>query len=216
MTLDDSRLREAIQKIRPKLVIIDPLQAFLGSDKDMHRANEMRPVMRNLSEIADEFGCAIILIGHQNKSQGGKAIYRGLGSIDIAGSVRSILVVGEVPGIKNRRAVVHIKSNLTAAGPTILFDLDPEYGFSWAGVSDLTADDVINYRQTGERQAPVRDECVEFLKELLADGPISANEVKEAAKTKGFSKITVIRAKEKMGIESKKAKGKSGEWIWRL
>lgn len=216
LTLDDSRLRDAIRKKRPKLVVIDPIQAFLGADKDMHRANQTRPVMSKLNKIATEFGCAIVLIGHQNKAQGGKAIYRGLGSIDFAGAARSILVVCEMPEIENRRAIVHIKSNMEAQGLIILFDLDPIRGFLWVGVSELTADEVLNYRRATERRAPVRNECEDFLKKLLSNGPISAKEVQRATEAKGFPRITVNRAKENLQIKSIKNEGKGGEWIWRL
>ena len=97
LTLDDARLKAAILETKAKLVIIDPIQAYLGADKDMHRANEIRPIMSKLSRIAEETGAAIIVIGHLNKAHSGKSIYRGLGSIDIAAAARSILTVGEVP-----------------------------------------------------------------------------------------------------------------------
>ena len=113
LTLDDERLEHAIRECNARLLVLDPLQAFIGADSDMHRANEMRPIFSRLGNIAAEFGCAIVLIGHQNKAQGSKNIYRGLGSIDIAAAARSILVVSEMPGMEYRRAVVHIKSSLS-------------------------------------------------------------------------------------------------------
>jgi archaellum biogenesis ATPase FlaH len=212
LTLDDSRLRDAIEQKRPKLVVIDPIQAFLGANVDMHRANEIRPVMTRLNKIAAEFGCAIVLVGHQNKSQGSKAIYRGLGSIDFAASVRSILVVCEVTGMEYRRAVVHIKSSLEASGPTILFDLYPEHGFEWAGV---TTEDVLNRQNVGQK-APARSDCEAFLTELLSNGPMFSNEVKKICKENGFAEITVTRASKNAGIKIRKEGGKNGKWIWEL
>ena len=214
LTLDDIRLREAMSVICPKLVVIDPLQAYLGSEVDMHRANEIRPVMSRLANLASDYGCAVILIGHQNKSNGGKNIYRGLGSIDIAASARSVLAVGETPGDKYRRAVVHIKSSLAPSGKTVLYELDPSLGFLWAGTSELTADDVLNPGSGGDTTE--KEDCVEFLKELLTNGALPAGEVYEATEANGFSKRTVERAKEKVGIISKKEKGKDGKWIWEL
>jgi len=212
LTLDDTRLREAMQLIRPKLVVIDPLQAYLGAEVDMHRANEIRPVMARLGNLAAEFKCAIILIGHQNKASGGKNIYRGLGSIDIAAAARSVLVICEMPNEKNKRAVVQIKSSLAQNGQTILFELDPSLGFLWAGTSELSADEILN----PVRIAPERDDCVEFMTELLADGALPANKVWEVTKANGYAEATVKRAKEKAKIISFKDKGKGGGWVWQL
>jgi RecA/RadA recombinase len=216
LTLDDSRLPVAMARLRPKLVVIDPVQAYLGAGVDMHRANEIRPVMMRLGMLAAKFQCAIVLIGHLNKGAGSKSLYRGLGSIDLTAAARSVLVVGRVPESKYRRAIVQVKSSLAPVGDTILFDLDPTCGFLWVGTSDLSADDILNYRCSVERSAPERDEVEGFLKELLADGALSSGEVWAAVKANGFSEATVNRAKKQLGIESVKAKGDGGQWFWAL
>ncbi len=79
-----------------RVLVIDLLQAFLGANVDMNRANEVRPIFRKLADIAQSTGCAIVMIGHLNKASGTQSTYRGLGSIDIAAVVRSILFVGKV------------------------------------------------------------------------------------------------------------------------
>ena len=79
----------------PRLVIIDPVQAFIGADVDMNRANKVRPVFRKLGMIAEKTGCAIVLIGHLNKSSGTQSTYRGFGSIDIMAAVRSLIFIGK-------------------------------------------------------------------------------------------------------------------------
>ena len=94
LTLCDARLEEAIRRTGAKLIVLDPLQAYLGSDVDMHRANEVRPVLKRLSLMAERTQCAVILIGHMNKAQGLKSGYRGLGSIDFRASARSVLSSG--------------------------------------------------------------------------------------------------------------------------
>jgi len=216
LTLDDERLREAIEKIKPRLVIIDPIQAFLGAGRDMHRANDVRPVLKRLGKTAEDFGCAIILICHQNKSRGGKALFRNLGSIDIVASARSVLAVGEMPDMEHRRAVVHIKSSLGVKGKTILFDLDPASGFEWAGTCTLTEEDIFNYSKSMGQKPLVRDECAEWLRKLLSNSPMYESEIRNAAKEKGFAKITVYRAKKELGVICKKEKGKNGKWVWEL
>ena len=96
LTLTDQRLEEAIYSTDAGLLVLDPLQAYLGSGVDMHRANEIRPIMKKLSAVAERTGCAVVLIGHMNKASGMKSGYRGLGSIDFTAAARSILVVGRM------------------------------------------------------------------------------------------------------------------------
>ena len=52
LTLADERIARAIRENSARLVIIDPVQAFLGADVDMNRANEVRPIFRSLGDIA--------------------------------------------------------------------------------------------------------------------------------------------------------------------
>ena len=52
LTLADERIENAIRENHARLVIIDPLQAFLGANVDMNRANEVRPIFRRLADAA--------------------------------------------------------------------------------------------------------------------------------------------------------------------
>ena len=73
-----------------------PDTGFLGAAVDMHRANEIRPLMKRVAVLAEKYHCAIILIGHMNKNSNGKSSYRGLGSIDFQAAARSVLIVGRI------------------------------------------------------------------------------------------------------------------------
>lgn len=106
----DERLEEAIVRTHAKLLILDPIQAYLGGGMDMNRANEARDMTKKLGALAEKYKCAIILIGHMNKASGNKAAYRGMGSIDFFAVARSVLLVGRVEGEPNIRAVVQIKT----------------------------------------------------------------------------------------------------------
>ena len=112
LTLCDARLEEAIRRTGAKLIVLDPLQAYLGSNVDMHRANEVRPVLKRLSLMAERTQCAVILIGHMNKAQGLKSGYRGLGSIDFRASARSVLIVGRLKSGDTLRIVAQDKTAL--------------------------------------------------------------------------------------------------------
>ena len=126
LTLCDARLEEAIRRTGAKLIVLDPLQAYLGSDVDMHRANEVRPVLKRLSLMAERTQCAVILIGHMNKAQGLKSGYRGLGSIDFRASARSVLIVGRLKSGDTLRIVAQDKNSLAPEGSSIAFELHPE------------------------------------------------------------------------------------------
>jgi len=217
LSFDDYRLREAMVRLHPSLLIIDPLQAYIGPDVDLYRANEVRPVMAQLGALAAEFQCAIVLIGHHNKMNGGKSLYRGLGSIDLTAAARSVLAIGEVPEQKFRRAVVQVKSSLAPAGKTILFDLDPSLGFLWAGTSDLTADDVLNYQPPAvERKAPRREEAENFLREILKDGVLKSADIKKEARERDITAKSLREARENLKIDCFKGKGEDQSFFWRL
>ena len=55
LTLSDERIEKAIVENNARLVIIDPIQAYLGSDVDMNRANEVRSCFRALSHFPFNF-----------------------------------------------------------------------------------------------------------------------------------------------------------------
>ena len=116
ISMTDERLETAIRASGAKFVILDPLQAYLGANVDMHRANEIRPIMSHLGNIAEKYGCAIVLIGHMNKASGMKASYRGLGSIDLAAAARSVLIVARDRDNPTIRVVIQTKSSLAPEG----------------------------------------------------------------------------------------------------
>lgn len=102
LTLSDERIEQAITLTDAKLFVLDPLQAYVGANVDMHRANEIRPVLKKLSMVAEKTGCAVVIVGHLNKGMN-KSQYRGLGSIDIQAAARSVLTVGRIKGKHSRK-----------------------------------------------------------------------------------------------------------------
>ena len=133
LTMLDIRLEEAIVQTKARLVVLDPIQGFLGAEVDMHRANEIRPLMKRVAVLAEKYHCAIILIGHMNKNSNGKSSYRGLGSIDFQAAARSVLIVGRIKDEPEVRVVCHVKSSLAPEGKSIAFRLDKDNGFEWIG-----------------------------------------------------------------------------------
>ena len=153
LTMRDVRLEQAIVETKAKLVVLDPIQGFLGADVDMHRANKIRPVMKHIAELADKYKCAIILIGHMNKCSMGKSTYRGLGSIDFQAAARSVLIVGRIKDEPEIRVVCQTKSSLAPEAKSIAFRLSKENGFEWIGEYDVTADDLLSGTAKGTKKA---------------------------------------------------------------
>lgn len=209
LTMMDARLEEAIIKTKARLVVLDPIQGFLGNDVDMHRANEIRPLMKRVAVLAEKYHCAIILIGHMNKNSNGKSSYRGLGSIDFQAAARSVLIVGRIKDEPEIRVVCHVKSSLAPEGKSIAFRLDKDTGFEWIGEYDISADDLLSGDNRGQKIHAAK----EFLQEVLASGSVAQTEVAEEAESRGIKKKTLWNAKKELEIDSVKI---GNQWFWML
>lgn len=209
LTMMDARLEEAIIKTKARLVVLDPIQGFLRAAVDMHRANEIRPLMKRVAVLAEKYHCAIILIGHMNKNSNGKSSYRGLGSIDFQAAARSVLIVGRIKDEPEICVVCHVKSSLAPEGKSIAFRLDKDTGFEWIGEYDISADDLLS----GDNRGQKIHEAKEFLKEILVSGSVAQTKVAEEAESRGIKKKTLWNAKKELEIESVKI---GNQWFWML
>ena len=199
LTLADERIARAIRENNAKLVIIDPVQAFLGADVDMNRANEVRPIFRSLGDIAQATGCAIVLIGHLNKAVGTQSTYRGLGSIDITAAVRSLLFIGKLKDNPTTRVLIHEKSSLAPPGQSLAFSLGDEKGFEWIGAYDITADELLAGTDTAKTESKTAQAEMLIL-ELLANGKkMPSAELEKAVNDRGISSRTMRTAKSRIG-----------------
>ena len=208
LSLSDERIEQAIIEKNAKLCILDPIQAYLGG-ANMNSANGVRPLMKRLGDVASRTGCAMLLVGHMNKS-GGKSQYRSLGSVDIYAAARSVLTVGRVPADENRRVIVHNKSNLSSAGTPQSFGLDSSGGFTWLGEYDITIDDILNNTRKPESQFAKARRLIET---MLINGPIPAADMMQMAEEDGISLKTLNRAKDALGVISVK---RGAQWYWDL
>ena len=209
LTLSDERIEKAIIENNAKLVIIDPIQAYLGADVDMNRANEVRPIFMRLGQVAQRTGCAILLIGHLNKAAGMQSLQRGLGSIDIAAAVRSVMFIGKLKHDPTMRILTHEKSSLAPPGASLAFSLGDEGGFRWVGEYDITADEMLSgiepQRETKTQQAK------DLICALLAGGKqVLSEDIDKAALERGIPGRTVRDAKRELGdaLKSKIVEGR--------
>ena len=209
LTLSDERIEKAIIENNARLVIIDPIQAYLGADVDMNRANEVRPIFMRLGQVAQRTGCAILLIGHLNKAAGMQSLQRGLGSIDIAAAVRSVMFIGKLKHDPTMRILTHEKSSLAPPGVSLAFSLGDEGGFRWVGEYDITADEMLSgiepQRETKTQQAK------DLICALLAGGKqVLSEDIDKAALERGIPGRTVRDAKRELGdaLKSKIVEGR--------
>lgn len=215
LSMTDDRLEQAIIETGARLIILDPIQAYIGATVDMHRANEIRPVLKHLGIIAEKHNCAIILIGHMNKASGSKSTYRGLGSIDIQATARSVLLVARLRDKPNIRIMAHDKSSLAPAGDAIGFEMTEDNGMVCIGPYDITIDELLSGNEgRGKKKLDIAEN---FIKEYFGSNKvIPSNEIMMEAAKRSIRRNTLLSAKKKLGIISDKEKAEDGTiyWTW--
>jgi len=203
------KLERNLVDLRPALVIVDPLAVYLGGGPDMNRQNEVRAMIGPLGKLAQEHGCAIVLVHHTRKAQGGKAIHQSIGSVDFVAAVRSAISVCEHEGSV---VMAHAKHNLSAKGPSLAYSLDAG-SLKWEGRVDVTADELAAGPEEREKRSLLQ-ESTDWLRELLeAEGTVPAQEVFEMGKAAGFSGRTLQSAKASLRVKSTKD---GARWWWYL
>ena len=212
LSLLDERIEKAIVENNARLLILDPIQGYLGSHVDINRANEVRSLLKSLAAVAERTGCAIVLIGHLNKASGSSSAYRGLGSIDFRAAARSVLLVGRLKNDPTVRVIVHDKSSLAPEGKSLAFALGDEEGFRWLeGYEGISAEELL-CGFTAETKTAAAEALI---RSILANGAeVLSETVFQAAQQKGISRRTVNEAKKNIpGIVTRKS-GKN--WSWHL
>lgn len=210
LSMLDERIEQAILKEKAKLMILDPIQAYLGAKMDMNRANEARDMTKHLGQVAERTGCAIVLIGHMNKNAGGKVAYRGMGSIDFFAVARSVLLVGRVKGQENRRAMIQIKNNLAKRGHAKSFVLTDGV-FTWKGDYDITEDELAGgFAPKTSKQEEAKDLLVSL---SCTTKEAAVSQIQEKARDRGISWRTMEMVKKELQIKSQKV---NNAWYWIL
>ena len=211
LTLDDERIREAIIGFRPCLVVIDPIQAYLGSDSDLQIAGRARKLMQRLSLWASTYDCAVLLIGHLNKKEGSKGLYRSLGSIDVVAAARSVLQVDRDSDDPDIRIVRQIKNSLGPSDREIRFEIRSGTGFHW-----LDCKTSIAAEKTPEEPPEFsmkKDKAAYLIKTILLQGDMAAKEMYEKLASEGISHRTAEDVRKEMGIRCYR---KMKQWFWSI
>ena len=215
LTFDDDRILEGIKQTGAKLLVLDPLASYIG-DCSLNASNEVRQKFNALINAARETDCAIVVVNHMNKMPGLKAIHRTPGSIDVAGAVRSILLLARDPDEEDKRYLVQTKMNLASKGDALEFRIE-DGGIKFTGITDKTADEILRKQDfvSGIGRPDVKlQEAKEVIEELLAAGAaVPAEDCEAVLKNNGVRRSTAQTAKRELGIESVRIQDR---WYWKL
>ena len=214
LTLDDERIREAMAAFKPQLLVIDPVQAYIGNDTDLLIAGRARKLMRRLAAWAEAYDCAIVLIGHMNKRESAKGLYRGLGSIDLIAAARSVLQVERCADEPDKRTVRQIKNSLERDSGSFSFQIHPVTGFEWLGCMPQNREQS-RVSDSSESLASHRkiDDAADYLTHLLSEDDKPSTELFHMLGLKGITVKTARAVKEQIGA---RAYRKGGKWYWTL
>lgn len=219
---DVDSLHGVVTRTHARLLIVDVLMAYLPGKVDSHRDQDVRGVLHKLAELANDTGCAVLLLRHLNKTSGGSALYRGGGSIGIVGAARAGFLVAPDPDDESGKTLVLacMKQNLAPMPDSLNYRLETAAGthvarVAWSGQSSHGASDLLSTADAEDRSE--RDEAVEWLKSYLADqgGTARAGDVIKAAGKDGIAKTTLTRARQRAGVTSDKD-GMRGGWVWSI
>ncbi len=215
LTEDISKLEAAIQSTGAKLVILDPLNAYLAG-VDSHKAAEVRSVLAPLAAMAERTGVAVLVVHHLNKGNAANALYRPGGSLDFIAAARSVLGVAPDPDHEGRRVLLSLKLNLAPLPPGIGYRLI-ELRVQWdQDPVTITAAEAFNAPGADERGE--RADAQEFLRQVLARGAVQAETIFAEARKGGIAEKTLKRAKKDLAILSDRrgGLGQEGAWWWSL
>jgi hypothetical protein len=211
------RIARTLERVKPRLVITDPLFAFIPKGTDTNSEPHMRPLIRRLDRLAADYACAFWNMRHFGKNLTGKeAHHAGSGSVAVRNRHRSQIIIRWHPEQEGVRVVSHTKHNWSPIGAGQAFGYDFKRGhFNWI----YPLDDPFPKRGGGFKpgeQNPTN--IIEFLKDFLSFGERESEEVKTAAEKVGLQpKSKAFRvARERVTSWRREGFGSSAVFYWRL
>ena len=224
-------LEKVVAEHRIRLVVIDPILAFMGGEGDYSRDQDVRQTIGPLKRIANEYGCTFLYIRHWNKgSQGQKASYRGGGSLAWVNVARAAFCCGRNPDDPDLGEFHWVKSNLAPrqqgwvyrtvmVGPGVT-------RIEWVGRSSHDADAVAGTagaagpREPGSRPGSVDEAqaAAAWLRLRLSAGPAPATETREEMRAAGFTPWQVRSAQQTLGVVARREgnAGRAPRYVWEL
>jgi hypothetical protein len=219
--------RKAREWTEVKMIIVDPLSAYFGG-VDARKNADVRAALEPLGEFAERMGIAVLSVTHLNKSGQGAAINRVIDSIAITGAARAAYMVGKDPDDDSRRIFASLKNNLAREASPLAYRLGERLigkkqvlasHVLWDSEPvEVTAAEILAAADSSGGDRTAKQEAVEFLRELLAEGPVLQTEVRSQADAVGFSYATVKRAKREARVKASRVGEEGvrggGRWFW--
>jgi hypothetical protein len=212
---DLAQLEAAVRQVRPVMLIIDPVSAYLPK-VDTWRDSDVRSVLAPLAALAERYGCVAVLVMHLTKNASAKILHRLLGSVGFVAAARIVLAVATDPDDAARRLLLPVKSNISAPAPVLAFRrVDGRIAWDDEPIDGITADTVMSASASDPHE---RQDAETLLRQMLAGAePVLATDVYTVARKNGISDAALKRAKARVGVRSRlQGFGRDGRWLWWL
>jgi RecA-family ATPase len=222
---DVGYLRELIRRAEAKLVVFDPLVAYLPAKVNTWQDQSLRGALAPLAALAQEQKTAVLLIAHLNKGRDADPLRRLGGSIALGAAARSLLLLARDPddpegAAGTRRVLAQAKSNLGQLETSCAYRIetkpvDKKVKAAYlkpTGASRFSAVELLALNEPEARSK--LSEAEALLRAELEGGPRPVSELRTAAAELGISITTLDRAKKQLGAQSVKLG--LGNWAWEL
>jgi hypothetical protein len=203
-------VRAKMQDLEASLLVLDPLNAFIGDRTDTNTDHKVRRVLAPLTQLAEDLRVSVLLVKHTNKGQGTDPLMRIGGSVGFTAAARSILLVAKDPNDPGRHILAVVGSNIGPEPPPLAFKVvgaalhESQIMTSrieWLGeVPDVDPSSLLASQKTDGAHG----EAVNLLQEMLSDQEVPASQVEAAAEAQGISRATLYRARKSVGVPSKR------------
>jgi hypothetical protein len=217
------QLEKALEETKARFVVLDPITLFLDPGVNESSNQSVRRALLPLANLADRYAAHIQLNRHLNKKLGGRAIYRGAGSIGFMAACSTAWLLARnssTPSDPLSRVLAEVKNKDAPPQPSLALSIHQHASggveLSWRGPSDLTAEQLLAARPSS-RPSLARQEAAEFLAGLLREGPRTTRDIWAAATEEGFSDSTLFRACKDLKVKRATFwEGKKKSTYWRL
>jgi RecA-family ATPase len=222
-----SELKKAVAQLpNLKLIIIDPISAFLG--KVDSNSGAVRGLFAELKPITEERGCALLIIAHHNKTSGMKALNKISGNVSFGAAARISYVFGNNPNnivvedVEEKFIMAQSKNNLVKEETNSqIYNIESaeveEDGIiiktsriKWLGVSTMTSQEIVDFMpgknsklgRPNEKRQECIDEIINFMgeKQKLTIGETKV--LKSHLLSLGFDEQMQRRVRQEIGINA--------------
>jgi hypothetical protein len=204
-------LDAALVEMTARLLVIDPIVAFLEQGARFTDDQSVRRALSPLAALAERRQCVVNMVRHLNKFGASRSLYRGGGSIGIVAACRSAWLAACDPNDPQRRVLAQVKNNLAAPQQSLVYEVQRSKHepptLKWHGTTELTADQLLAAAARIDPLGP-RQRARDCLLDFLRDGPRPAREFWPIAQRHGLARRTLTRARRDLGISSSRVSQK--------